>query len=187
MATFQRSSALQMARCTTSTFSMRSCPRSALSTLWTEPMSILSGFSSSRFVRHSSSCVPKRMLFFSDATRTPWTPEPACDRITRLSRADHRGKGLTEVRSRQRKHCPVTGRIKQCEPHCWQQQDGERKGVFSLSSSRLRKRVLLKSPVLKKGTPGSVRGRFGQLAVLPRWRIGASPRLPDTDSREYAT
>src|SRR2546426_12817760 len=32
-----------------------------------------------------------------------------------------------------------------------------------------RKRVFLKSPVLEKGTPGSVRGRFGQLAVLPRW------------------
>src|SRR5438093_9934142 len=37
-----------------------------------------------------------------------------------------------------------------------------------------RKRVFLKSPVLEKGTPGSVRGRFGQLAVLPRWR--AKPR-----------
>ena len=32
-----------------------------------------------------------------------------------------------------------------------------------------RKRVFLKSPVLENGTPGSVRGRFGQLAVLPRW------------------
>ena len=34
-----------------------------------------------------------------------------------------------------------------------------------------RKRVFLKSPVLEKGTPGSVRGRLGQLAVLPRCRI----------------
>src|SRR3990167_7123325 len=101
-------------------------------------------------------------------------------------RADHRGKGLTEVRSRQRKHCPVTGRIKQCQPHCWQQQDGERKGVFSLSSSRLRKRVLSKSPVLKNGTPGSVRGRFGQLAVLPRWPIASTSVRPDRANTQAA-
>src|SRR5436309_4550684 len=35
-----------------------------------------------------------------------------------------------------------------------------------------RKRVFLKIPVLENGTPGSVRGRLGQLAVLPRWPIG---------------
>ena len=36
-------------------------------------------------------------------------------------RADHRGKGRTEVRSRYRKHCPaMKGRNTQCQPHCWQ-------------------------------------------------------------------
>src|SRR5437764_306862 len=34
-----------------------------------------------------------------------------------------------------------------------------------LSTSLTRKRVFLKSPVLENGTPGSVRGRFGQVAV----------------------
>src|SRR5206468_2217838 len=39
-----------------------------------------------------------------------------------------------------------------------------------LCTGLTRIRVFLKSPVLENGTPGSVRGRFGQLAVLPRWR-----------------
>ena len=92
-------------------------------------------------------------------------------------RADHKGKGLTGIRNWQRKHCPAKkGREKQCQPHCRKQQRG-------LSWNPLRKRVFSRSPVLKNGTPGSVRGRFGQLAVLPRcapseaWRFlqGASP------------
>ena len=33
--------------------------------------------------------------------------------------AEHMGKGLTDVRSLQRKHCPARkGREKQCQPHC---------------------------------------------------------------------
>ncbi len=43
-----------------------------------------------------------------------------------------------------------------------------------------RKRVFLKSPVLENGTPGSVRGRFGQLAVLPRCAPIASRRAFET-------
>ena len=38
----------------------------------------------------------------------------------------------------------------------------------------MRKRVFLKSPVLEKGTQGSVRGRLGQLAVLPRWSLSST-------------
>src|SRR5712692_8977809 len=49
-------------------------------------------------------------------------------------------------------------------------ESSDRYGGF-LVLSPTRKRVLLKSPVLEKGTPGSVRGRFGQLAVLPRWQL----------------
>ena len=82
-------------------------------------------------------------------------------------RADRRGKGLTEVRSWQRKHCPARKRRnKQCQPHYWQQQRGVPESPF-LFWMPIRKRFS-RSPVLKNGTPGSVRGRFGQLAVLPR-------------------
>src|SRR3989441_11353961 len=35
-------------------------------------------------------------------------------------RADHQGKGRTEVRSWYRKHCPARkGRKTQCQPHYW--------------------------------------------------------------------
>ena len=44
-------------------------------------------------------------------------------------------------------------------------------------TSRQTLRNFLKSPVLEKGTPGSVRGRFGQLAVLPRLPIPDSTVL----------
>jgi len=39
--------------------------------------------------------------------------------LLRDGRAVHKGKGLTGIRSLQRKHCPDTeGWKQQCEPHC---------------------------------------------------------------------
>jgi len=49
----------------------------------TAATSISKGSSSSRFVPHSSSCVQKRMLFFSAAIRIQWIHSQACDPITR--------------------------------------------------------------------------------------------------------
>src|SRR5213080_4426717 len=84
-------------------------------------------------------------------------------------RADH-GKGLTEVRSWQRKHCLARrAGFSNANLTAGNSNDDARREV-SPSDCPIRKRVLSKSPVLKNGTPGSVRGRFGQLAVLPRWR-----------------
>ena len=98
-------------------------------------------------------------------------------------RADHKGKGLTEVRS-------CTGNIvrrrragtSNANLTAGDSKEGSGRGI-PFSRCRIRKRVFSKSPVLKNGTPGSVRGRFGQLAVLPRcapseaWRFlqGESP------------
>jgi hypothetical protein len=76
-------------------------------------------------------------------------------------RADHRGKGRTEVRNRQRKHWPASGRATNANLTAGNSDAG-------LSEGRSRKRVLLRSPVLEYGTPGSVGGRSGKLAVLPR-------------------
>src|SRR5207249_9432334 len=47
-----------------------------------------------------------------------------------------------------------------------------------LCTGLTRIRVFLKSPVLENGTPGSVRGRFEQLAVLPRCQTPSNREQP---------
>jgi len=95
-------------------------------------------------------------------------------------RAAHMGKGLTEVRRWHRKHCPAKkGRKSNANLTASISNDGLRKRLF-LSRRLIRKRVLSKSPVLKNGTPGSVRGRSGNRPSyrdVRQAKLGASCRV----------
>jgi hypothetical protein len=91
-------------------------------------------------------------------------------------RADHKGKGLTEVRSWQRKHCPVTGRNRNANLTAGDSKEGSGREI-PFSGCPIRKRVLSKSPVLENGTPGSVRGRSGN---RPSYRDNAERAFSQT-------
>ena len=87
--------------------------------------------------------------------------------LLRDGSAAHKGKGLTEVRSWQRKHCPARKRrIQQCQPPCWQLPTTSTENLFFGASAT--EASTFEEPGARKRHAGICAGAVGKLAVLPR-------------------